>query len=185
MANQFITKHVEEVNKTIEHYKDDIATLRTGRANPGLVEMIHVDAYGSKMPIMQLASVSIPEPRIIRIEPWDKTLLKAVEKAITDANLGVSASVDGNIVRVTIPMMTEENRLELVKLLKGKTEDAKVALRSIREKIRESIMNAEKNNEITEDDKFDFLKELDKEIEAWNNKVAEFFAVKEKEILTV
>ncbi len=183
--NSYIVKHQESVTKAIEHFKDECNGLRTGRANPNMVEKILVESYGSKMPLNQLASISIPEPRVIRIEPWDKSITKAIEIAINESDMGVKASVDGNVVRINIPMMTEENRQDLVKLLRERLEESKIALRSIRENIREEIISAEKNKELTEDDKFDYLKELDKEIEGWNKTVQDIAEAKDKEIMTV
>ena len=185
MSNHFIQEKLEEFDKVVEFFKRDIAGLRTGRATPGLVENISVEAYGSRMPIVQLASITVPEPRVIRIEPWDQTLVQAIEKGIREANLGFSGSVDGNIVRISLPQLTEENRRDLGKLLKERLEQAKVSLRNIREGIRDDIQTAEKNKEITEDDRFDFLKELDTETENWSKKIMEIAEAKEKEIMTI
>jgi ribosome recycling factor len=185
MSNHFIQEKSEEFDKVVEFFKRDIAGLRTGRATPGLVENISVDAYGSRMPIIQLGSITVPEPRVIRIEPWDAGLVQAIEKGIREANLGFSGSVDGNIVRISLPQLSEENRRDLGKLLKERLEQAKVSLRNIRESIRDDIQTAEKNKEITEDDRFDFLKELDTETENWSKKVMEIAETKEKEIMTI
>lgn len=185
MANQYITRHQGEIDKAIEYFKEDVAVLSTGRANPALVEKVQVESYGVKTPLRQLASISVPEPKQLRIEPWDKNLLKEIEKAVNESNLGFQAVVDGDIVRITLPQMTEENRKDLIKILKDKLEHAKVSIRSIREKTKEAIVAAEKNKELTEDDKFDFLKELDKEVETWNKRIDDIGEAKEKEILTV
>ncbi|PIR93641.1 ribosome recycling factor [Candidatus Falkowbacteria bacterium CG10_big_fil_rev_8_21_14_0_10_39_11] len=185
MANKYIAQHQADVDKSIEHFKEDAASLRTGRANPALVENIQVESYGTMTPLKQVSSISVPESRVLVIEPWDKSILKAIEKAIGNANLGFQGVVDGTIVRITLPQMTEDNRTDLVKILKDKLEAAKVSVRSIREKIKEEIVKAEKNKELTEDDKFDFLKELDREIEVWNKKLDDFGDAKEKEIMTV
>lgn len=183
--NDYIKRHLDDVNKATEHFRLEIGGLRTGRANPALVEGIQVEVYGARTPLIQVASITVPEARVIRIEPWDKSIIKDVEKGINEANLGIQAVVDGNIVRITIPQMTEENRRDLVKILKEKLETAKVTMRSIREDIREEIITAEKNKSLTEDDKFSYLKQLDEEIDKWNKKLIELAEAKEKEIMTI
>lgn len=185
MANQFIQKKQADVEAAIEHFKSELSSLRTGRANPSLVQNILIDCYGVKTPLLQLASITTPEARQIKIEPWDKNLLKSIEKGISEANLGLQAVIEGNFLRITIPMMTEEDRLKLVKILNEKLEAAKISMRSIREKIKESILIAEKNKEITEDERYDFVEELDKAIGEWNKKLIEIAQAKEKEIMTI
>jgi ribosome recycling factor len=185
MANQFIQKHQSDVNSAIEHFKTDIGSLRTGRANPALVQNVMVDCYGVKTPLMQLASISTPEPKQIKIEPWDKNLLKSIEKGISEANLGFAAVIEGNFLRITISQMTEEDRLKLVKILNEKLEAAKISMRSVREKIKDAILAGEKNKEIAEDDRYKFVDELDKEIGEWNKQLIEIAQKKEKEIMTV
>ena len=185
MANQFIQKHQADVDSAIEHFKTDISSLRTGRANPGIMQNVQVDCYGVKTPLMQLASITTPEPRQIKIEPWDKNLLKSIEKGISEANLGLQAIVESNFLRITVPMMTEEDRLKLVKILNEKLEAAKISMRSIREKVKDTILTAEKNKEIAEDARYQFVEELDKEIGNWNKQLIEIAQKKEKEIMTV
>lgn len=185
MSNNYIKTHQPEVDKTIEHFKTEIASLRTGRANPALVENIFVEAYGVKTPLIQLASISVPEARTINIEPWDKNLVKDVEKGINVANLGFQAVVDGNLIRITMPQMTQEDREKLVKILKEKHEATKISIRNIREKIKEEIVAAEKNKDLTEDDRYNFVEELDKEIENWNKKLNEIAENKEAEIMKI
>jgi ribosome recycling factor len=183
--NQFIQARQADVDQAIEHFKTDIGSLRTGRATPALVDNIQVLCYGVRTPIIQLASISVPEPRTIRIDPWDKNILKDVEKSINEANLGLQAVVDGKIIRINIPAMTEENRRDLTKILKEKLEKSKIELRGIREEIKSAIEDAEKDKEITEDDRFSYVEELNKEIESWNKKVIALAEAKEKEIMTV
>lgn len=185
MSNDYIQKHQTEIEKAIDHFQTELASLKTGRANPSLVENIFVESYGTKTPLIQLASISVPEARTINVEPWDKNLLKDIEKAINSVQLGLNAVIDGNIIRINIPQMTEEDRLKLVKILKEKLEHAKVSLRSIREKIKEEIVEAQKNNQLTEDDKYQFIKDLDEAIEEWNKKLIEVAEKKEKDIVTV
>ncbi|OGF31231.1 ribosome recycling factor [Candidatus Falkowbacteria bacterium RIFOXYD2_FULL_35_9] len=183
--NQYLKNIQPEVDKTIEHFKQELSSIRTGRANPTMIERVNVIAYGTPTPLMQLASIAVPEARSMRVEPWDKSLTKEIEKALVSADLGVSVSIDGSVVRVTMPLMTEENRRDLIKILKEKLEHTRISIRSIREKTKEDIVSAEKNKQITEDDKFDFQKELDKEVENWNKKLNDMAEAKEKEVMTV
>ncbi|MGL4761416.1 MAG: ribosome recycling factor [Sarcina sp.] len=175
----------EKMNKTISVLLSDLGTLRAGRANPRMLDRIEVEAYGSMCPISQVANVSIPEPRVIAIAPWDKSTLKDVEKAILKSDLGMNPSNDGTIIRLIIPELTGETRKDLVKRVKKMGEDSKVALRSIRRDANDKIKTMKKNNEITEDDMKTgedkvqkitdkFIKEIDKEIVA-----------KEKEIMSI
>jgi len=185
MSNEFIAKYQGDFDGAVEHYKKELSNLRTGRANPGMVEDILVDAYGVKTPIKQLGSVAVPEARSLTIEPWDKNLLKDIEKALTYADLGVAIKLDSTLVRVTVPQMTEENRKKLVKMMSEKLEEAKVAVRSVREKAKEEIVRAEKDGNITEDDRYDYVDELDKLVGELNKKLQELADKKEQEILTV
>jgi ribosome recycling factor len=185
MANEFIQKYSEEFNKNIEHFKKEMASMKAGRANPIMVENVPVLAYGVKTPIKQLGSISVPEPRTINIEPWDKSLLKEIEKAITYANLGLGVTAEAALVRVTVPQMTEESRKELIKTINSKLEEAKIATRSIREKVKEEILSAQKNGDITEDDRYAYAEELDKKVSEINKQLESMVQVKEKEIMTV
>ena len=175
----------EKMNKTISVLLSDLGTLRAGRANPRMLDRIEVEAYGSMCPISQVANVSIPEPRVIAIAPWDKSTLKDIEKAILKSDLGMNPSNDGTMIRLIIPELTGETRKDLVKRVKKMGEDSKVALRSIRRDANDKIKAMKKNNEITEDDMKTgedkvqkitdkFIKEIDKEIVA-----------KEKEIMSI
>jgi len=185
MANEFIQKYAGDFSGAVEHYKKELAGLRAGRANPAMVENLMADAYGVKTPLKQLGSIGVPEPRCLTIEPWDKSLLKEIEKAITYANLGLSVRVEAALVRVTVPQMTEENRKDLVKIMSEKLEAAKVAVRGIREKVKEEILEAQKNGDITEDDRYQFADELDKKVAELNKELQAITEVKEKEIMTV
>lgn len=175
----------EKMNKTISVLVSDLGTLRAGRANPRMLDRIEVECYGSMCPISQVANISIPEPRVIAIAPWDKSTLKDVEKAILKSDLGMNPSNDGTMIRLIIPELTEETRKDLVKKVKKMGEDSKVALRSIRRDANDKIKAMKKNNEITEDEMKDgedkvqkitdkFIKEIDKEVIA-----------KEKEIMSI
>ena len=174
-----------EFAKAVEHFKNELATIRTGRATPALIENILVDAYGAKTPIKQLGSINVADAKSMTVEAWDKSLLKGVEKAIAAANLGLGTADEGNFIRVSVPPMTEESRKDLVKLLKDKTENARIAVRNTRDKIKENIVQQEKNKEITEDDKYRFQKDLDELTGKYNDEIKELSEAKEKEIMTV
>jgi ribosome recycling factor len=183
--NNFIISHQQDFDGAVEHFKKEIGGIRTGRATPALVENVQVNAYGVRTPLRQVASISIAEARVLNIEAWDKTVIKDIERAISEADIGVSTAVDGNIIHVTVPQMTEETRVKYLKLLKEKLEKAKIGLRSVREKVKEEILDAFKNKEIGEDDRYGFAEELDKETAKYTAKLDEQAAIKEKEIKTI
>lgn len=185
MNNEFIVKYKEDFDKAIEHYTKELKGLRVGRANPETIEDVLVDAYGVKTPMKQMASISVPEARSMVVEPWDKNLLKEIEKALTLAELGYSIKVESTLVRVIVPQMTEENRKDMVKKLGEKMEAAKVAIKSIREKVKEEIVEADKKSDITEDDKYQYIEDLDKKVQELNKQLQEMTEEKEKEIMTV
>lgn len=180
-----IKDHEEEFKKSINHFKTEIGSLRTGRATPALVEDIPVEAYDQKMELKGLATINVPDSRTIVIDPWDKNVLKFIEKAITDSDIGVSPVVDGTVIRLNMPPMTEENRLDMVKILKQKAEQAHISVRGVREKIRDSIIKSEENKEIGEDERFRSLEELDKEVGEINKQIDKISEEKEKEIMTI
>lgn len=183
--NQYIQNKKEEFDKAIEFYKKEIASIRTGRANPSIFEGVFVEAYGTKTPLNGVANISVSDAKSMVISPWDKNVIKDVEKAIVEADLGVGVINEGEQLRVTIPQMTEENRKNLVKKLNEKTEKARITIRQIREEVKENIEKDEKNKEITEDDKFRFIKELDEEIKSKNEEIEELRKKKEEDIMTV
>ncbi|RJR32114.1 ribosome recycling factor [Candidatus Parcubacteria bacterium] len=175
----------KEFGQAIDFLKNEIAQIRTGRANPAMVENILIESYGTKTPLKQLSSISVPEARTIIIQPWDKNILKDVEKSIITARLNLSPAVDGGAIRLNIPPLTEENRKELVKMVGEKVEKTKISLRQIRDKIKDQILKEEKNKQITEDDRYDLIKDLDDTIKEYNEKVDNLGAEKEKEIMTI
>jgi ribosome recycling factor len=180
-----IADHKPEFQKAVEHLRHEFSNLRTGRANPAMVDSVTVEAYDSTMPLRNVATVSVPDSHTIQIEPWDKSLLKAVEKGIVAANLGFAPVVDSTAVRIAMPKLTEENRKELVKLMQKKLEEAKVALRGVREKVRNSILEAEKAKEISEDERFRLQEELEKTTKQFVEEIEHLGGEKEKEIMTV
>ncbi len=173
-----------EFTKAVEHFKHDIGTLKTGRVTPMLLDNVRVEAYGVKNPLNQLGSVTI-DGRSLLIQPWDKSVIKEIEKAIVESGLGLSPANEGERIRITISPLTEETRKEIVKILHQKTEQAKVAIRQTRDKVKEEIVEAEKNKEFGEDEKFSLLEELDKKVGGFNNQVKSITEEKEEEIMTV
>ncbi|UCM86234.1 MAG: ribosome recycling factor [Rickettsia endosymbiont of Culicoides impunctatus] len=168
--------------KILDH---ELKGLRTGRASVNLLDPVLVEAYGDKMPLSQVASLSTPDARTITVQVWDKSMIKAVEKAITDANLGLNPSSDGQLVRITIPLLTEERRKELVKFAHKYGENTKIALRNIRRDGNEELKNSEKDNIITKDEHHNFSEEIQKLTDEYSNKVDSHVKQKEQEIMTV
>ena len=171
--------------KTITSYKKDIGTLRTGRANPSMLDLIRVDVYGQKMPINQLATVTIPEPRTISIQVWDKNNVNLVDTEIKKSNLGINPQVDGQILRIRIPQLTEERRKELTKVLKNLGEKAKISIRNIRRESNDNIKNLLKNKKIGEDDSKNFENDVQKSTDENISLIEKILIDKEKEILTL
>ncbi len=183
--NEFIQNKETEFSGVIDHFKKELGALRAGRANPAMIEGILVDSYGMKTPLKQLGSITVQESRTMVVEPWDKNMGKEIEKAISMSNLGLSVGMEGSRVRVNVPQMTEENRRDLVKIMNEKLEMAKVGVRGVREDIKNSITDAFKNSEITEDEKFAFQKELDEKVSKLNAELVKISEEKEKEIMSV
>ncbi|MFH1583117.1 MAG: ribosome recycling factor [Candidatus Falkowbacteria bacterium] len=183
--NQYIQTKQADFIKSINFFKKDISSIRTGRANPAMLDGIYVEAYGTKTALVGLASINVPEARSIVITPWDKSIAKDIEKAITAANLGINPVNEGDKIRLVVPQLTEENRKELVKRLNEKMETARIALRQIRDQIKEAIEAAFKDKVISEDDKFRFFKELDEEVTKQNDALRSIKDKKEEEIMTI
>lgn len=183
--NEYIELKQEEFTKAIEFFKKEISNLRTGRANPNMLENVLVDAYGVKTPLNGVATINVPDSQSITVAPWDKGVVKDVEKAIVEADLGVSVVNEGEKIRLTMPKMTEENRRDIVKKLNEKMENSRIQLRHVRDEIKTSIEKAEKEKEITEDEKFTYLKELDEEVKKKNDELKEIRDKKEKDIMTI
>lgn len=143
----------EKMSKTISVYKEELQSIRAGRANPALLDKITVDYYGQVTPLKQVGSVSAPEPRLLVIQPWDAKLIPVIEKEILKSDLGLNPSNDGKVIRLVIPTLTEERRKDLTKVVKKSGENAKIAIRNIRRDLNEQLKKMEKNKEISEDDK--------------------------------
>lgn len=173
----------KQATKDIEEWlKREFSSIRTGRANPAILDSVRVEAYGSDMSIMELANVSIEDARVLRIAPWDMSQAKSIEKGITASDLGLSVSVDDKGLRVMFPELTSDRRAGFVKLAKQKLEDAKVTLRTEREKVIKDLEKQEKEGIISEDEKFRLKTELQKMLDDTNRILDEVFAKKEKEI---
>lgn len=175
----------EQMNKSVEATKENFMGIRTGRANPALLNGIMVDYYGAPTPIKAVASIGVPEPRTLSVTPFDASQANAVEKAICDSDLGVSPNRDGNVIRVTMPELTEERRKEYVKLAKNKAEEGKVAVRNIRRKAKESIDKSVKDGELGEDEGDRLQKELDKVTKQVTDSLDVLLEGKQKEIMEV
>jgi ribosome recycling factor len=166
-----------------DHFRKDLSKVRTGRANLSLFEDLKVEYYGTLTPVNQLASLGIPEPTLITVQPWDPTLLEPIDKAIRAADLGLNPLNDGKTIKVPIPPLDDERRREMAKKIKKMLEDEKTALRNMRRECKEQIEQLEKDKKITEDDKFNGLELLQKVIDDYSKKIEEAAAAKEKEIL--
>lgn len=182
---ELLQEQETRMNKSIESLKHEFASIRTGRASVSLLDKVMVDYYGSPTPINQVANISVPEPRMILVAPWDKTMIGAIEKAILQSDLGLNPGNDGAQIRLTIPQLTEERRKEIVKVVHKKAEDAKVAIRNIRRDANDALKKEEKAKTITEDDAKDGLDQIQKLTDSKIKHIDELKAVKEKDVLEV
>ncbi len=185
MSNQVITNAKEKMQKAIQTFSRELASIRAGRANASLLDKVTVDYYGAPTPVNQLAGISIPEARMLVIQPYDKSALGDIEKAILKSDLGITPTNDGNILRIVIPALTEERRKELVKLVKKEAEDAKVAIRNIRRDANDELKKLEKNGEMTEDDLRGYSDDVQKATDSSIAQVDDVAKEKEKEIIEV
>ncbi len=175
----------EKMEKTVSVLKEELTVIRAGRANPGMLDRVVVDYYGSPTPLKQLATVSAPEPRALIIQPWDMSALNSIEKAIQNADLGFNPTNDGKIIRIAIPQLTEERRKDLLKVASKTSESAKVALRNERRDANEKLKKMQKDGEITEDDLKKAQDEVQKMTDNHIKTVDDLLAKKEKEIMEV
>jgi ribosome recycling factor len=173
------------MEKAVEDFRKELATVRTGRANVALLDHVRVDYHGTAMPINQLGTLSVPDPTLIVIAPWDPSALAMIDKAVRSADLGLNPSNDGKVVRVPIPPLTEERRKDLAKHLHKVLENHRTAVRNIRRDIKEAVEKLEKEKKVSEDEKKRSLEELEKVTHSETKKIEDFCAAKEKEILEV
>ena len=186
MSSDFNEKNYSlKMDKTIQSFKKEISTLRTGRANSAMLDTIKVDVYGQLMPINQLATISVPEARLISIQVWDKSNVSMIDSAIQKSELGVNPQIDGQIIRIRIPDLTEERRKELIKILKGMTEKSKVSIRNIRREANEELKKYLKEKKITEDENKKFEKNNQKLTDDHISSIDKITEEKEKEILQI
>jgi ribosome recycling factor len=183
MVKDILRELEKKMKVSTEHFRKDLSKLRTGRANLGLFEDIKVDYYGSLTPINQMATLGVPDPTLITVQPWDPSLLEAIDKAVRSADLGLNPISDGKILKIPIPPLDEERRKELAKHIKNLLEDEKTALRSMRRESKEEIEELEEKKEITEDDKYWGYDKLQEVTDEYNKKIEDLAHAKEKEIL--
>ena len=175
----------DRMKKSVGVLREDLQSIRAGRATPALVEKLHVDYYGSPTPLQQVAQISVPEPRLLVIQPWDKSLVPAIEKVILKSELGISPTSDGIVLRLAIPALTEERRRELVKVLHRKAEEEKVAVRNVRRDALEHLKAEQKSGKLPEDELRRLETELQKITDRMVAEIDQTVAAKEKEILEV
>ena len=185
MIKEVIAKNEERMKETLSAAKSEFASLRAGRATPALLDKVMVEYYGSLVPVNQVGNISVPEPRMILIQPWEKPMLHEIEKAITRSDLGLSPNNDGTVIRLNIPQLTEERRTDLVKTLNKRAEESKVSVRNIRRDANEAIKKLEKAKSITEDDAKKAQEDIQKIVDKYIKEIDIARAEKEKEIMEV
>ncbi len=183
MYKEIIEKTKPEMEKAVDFLEKEVSKIRTGRASPSLVEDMIIDCFGQKFPLKQLAAISSPEPKTVVIQPWDRSYIEGIEKSLSLSSLGISPVVDKDIIRITLPPLTEEYRKNLLKIISEKKEDTHKTIRHFREKAWQEIQEGFKTGEIREDDKFRAKDDLQKAVDEFNKKTAEICEKKEKEIM--
>ena len=179
-------KKMEALMKgAMEHLHHELSTIRTGKANPALLDSIQVEYFGQMVPLKQVANVAVPDPRLITIQPWDKTVVQEIEKAIRASDLGLNPQSDGTLIRLPIPPLTEDRRKDLVKIVKRMGEEAKVTLRNIRRDTKDKVKKLEKEHEISEDNMHTKQEEIQKMTDSYVRSVDEVVVAKEKEIMEI
>lgn len=182
MFEPIFKKYAPEFEAILKHFGQELAGIRTGRAKPSLVENLVAEVYGSRMQIRELGSISAPEPNMLIVKPWDQNVIKDVEKAIASSPLGLNPSVEGDVIRIKLPDLTQERREQLVKVLREKLEQSRIALRHWRDKVRDEVQEETKQGTMSEDEKFRGLEELDQKTKEYNLKLETMSEEKEKEI---
>lgn len=185
MIEEIISDVEERMKKSIRNLEREFAVIRTGRANPSLFDNIKVEAYETQMPLNQVATISCPEPRLVVIQPWDKSTLSAIEKSILKSDLSLNPNNDGNLIRIQIPDLTEERRKEYVKLAKQKAEDCRVSIRNIRRDGNEMVKDLEKAKDISEDESKNAIARIQKITDRYTDEVQKLTENKEREIIQV
>ena len=184
-VKEIFSGHEDKMKKALDVLRKEYATLRAGRATPALLDKISLDYYGTPTPINQVANISVPEPRMILIQPWEKTMLGAIEKAIMKSDLGLTPNNDGAVIRLTIPQLTQQRRSELVKVVHKKAEEDRVAIRNLRRDANEAIKKLEKDKLISEDEAKKAQEDMQKLTDKYIKEIDQVMASKEKEIMEV
>ncbi len=185
MVKEILSSHEERMQKALDVLRKDYSTLRAGRATPALLDKITVDYYGTPTPITQIGNISIPEPRMIVIQPWEKKVLSLIEKAIMKSDLGLTPNSDGSVIRLIIPQLTQQRRLELVKIVHKKAEDSRVAIRNLRRDANEAFKKLEKEKTLSEDETKKSQEDMQKMTDKYTKEIDHIMALKEKEIMEV
>lgn len=185
MAADILSEAEEKMRRVIDNLRKELSSIRTGRASPALVERIHVDYYGAPTPLNQLANVSTPEPRLLVIQPWERSLIPAIEKAILKSDLGLTPTNDGRLIRLAIPQLTEERRRDLVKVVRRRVEEGRVAIRNVRREAHDDLRELERRKLISEDESKRAQERLQKITDAMIAEVDQAGQKKEEEILEV
>lgn len=185
MIDEILLESEERMTHTVEHTRDDLTTIRTGRANPAMFNGVIAEYYGVPTPITQMATIAVPEPRMLIIKPYEMSSMGQIETAIRNSDLGVNPTNDGQVLRVNIPQLTEERRREMVKVAKGKGEDGKIAVRNVRRKGMEQLKKLQKDGDAGEDEIQTAEKELDKVTQGYVSQIDELVARKEAELMEV
>jgi ribosome recycling factor len=175
----------DHMSRSVDHVREDLTTIRTGRANPAMFNGVFAEYYGMRTPITQMATISVPEPRMLIIKPYEMSVMQEIENAIRNSDLGVNPTTDGQVLRVTIPQLTEERRKDLVKVARGKGEEAKISIRNIRRKGMDALKKIQKDGDAGEDEVQAAEKELDKITQGYVARVDEVVSSKEKELMEV
>ncbi|MEX0616966.1 MAG: ribosome recycling factor [Candidatus Woykebacteria bacterium] len=179
---QLISDTKQKMQKALEHLRSELSSVRTGRANPGLVEQLKVEAYGSTMPLRDLSSINAPEPRLLIVQPWDAGNTAPIVKALRDSGLGLNPAEENNVIRVPIPALTEERRRELVKVVHEKVEDSKVAVRGVRREVMEKLEKDEKGSLISKDERHRYEGEVQKAVDEVIKEIDQTLKFKETEL---
>lgn len=185
MTDQLLQEAQKEFEGALTHLKEEFSRLQIGRASAALVDAIQVEAYGTKQPLKAMANISIPDPKTIQIQPWDKSQLGPIEKAIQNSDLNISPVNDGVAVRLNMPQLTEERRTELTKVVSRLAEEARISVRHPRQKVLDKAKELQKSSEITEDQLHSFEKQLQEKVEGTNKQIEELAKTKEKDVMTV
>ncbi|ALC06208.1 Ribosome-recycling factor [Corynebacterium deserti GIMN1.010] len=185
MIDEILFEAEERMTSTVEHTREDLTTIRTGRANPAMFNGVMAEYYGVPTPITQMSSISVPEPRMLLIKPYEMSAMQEIENAIRNSDLGVNPTNDGQVLRVTIPQLTEERRKDMVKLAKSKGEDGKIAIRNVRRKGMDQLKKLQKDGDAGEDEVQAAEKELDKVTGRYVEQIDEVVSRKEKELMEV